>query len=210
MNQSKSNNLIKCAKCGCLLPLSDFRIKFNGQRAKCCEGCLSHRASKKVKVAALTNRKCERCKEMKPSTKFKMGVTGRPRKICDDCLWYLDRKKKKTGIYAPESPGTTPFIPDIDVNKPIDLSFLNDLGGFSENEIKRLLLTVEVYSKDPHFMNPFAIYAKFFPHRKPKLCKQLVQEFTDVYRAGLEFDAYMKTNRKFRKDGKRLLAEGKK
>lgn len=200
---------LECNICKRLLPVSDFHKKQDGGVGKSCENCFKKQAEAKKRACLFKttlngNKRCERCGLNKPLFEFAIG-DGRIRKICKEC----DKSKIKKKYTFQNAAPTTPFIPDIDINQPIDLSFLADLGGFSEQEIKRLLITVNTYSKDPHFLDQLTIFQKYFPHRKPKVCRQLVQEFTEVYRAGIEFDDYMKQGRKFRKDGLKQLA-GKK
>ncbi len=207
----------KCNICRATKPIEEFHLKLNGEIGKSCKKCMETqrkgkvKSQKEVKIILTGNKKCERCGELKDMQKdYKIGQTGRIRKICNDCLWYLDPKSKakRAKREAIEAP-TTPFVPEIDMTKPLDLSFLADLGGFSETEIKRLLLTVNVYTKEPHFYTQVQIFNKFFPHRKPNLCKQIVEEFTEVYRSGLEFEDYIKSGRKYRKDGLKQMGIGK-
>lgn len=214
MSKNKLKQSKKCGLCKKELPIDAFKLKKNGKYNIECLDCRKRKENIRVASGAslVTSKKCQRCGEVKLVSKFgNSTVDNRLLKICKDCLWYNDPKVKKRRAKQAlmDSRPTTPFIPEIDINKPLDLSFLNDLGGFSEQEIKRLLLTVEVYTKDPHFLSSVAVFAKFFPHRKVKLCKQILEEFIEVYRAGIEFDAYIKQGRKFRKDGLKQLA-GKK
>ncbi len=154
-------------------------------------------------------RECVDCEKYKTWENYhidRRAKTGHfPR--CKKCSSIKNKEfynKYKTSFKSAKPNNNPPPLPEIDINSPLDLSFLADLGGFTENEIKRLLMTVNVYTKEPHFLKQLQIFNKFFPHRKPGACKQLVAEFTEAYMNGVSFEQEMKT-RKYRKDGKKQI-----
>lgn len=151
------------------------------------------------------SRKCESCGVTKPISKFRKrrkDYGGGTYADCKVCF-----KKMKAKLEAKSFANDDP-IPEFDPKAPVDLSFLHDIGGFTETEVKKLLFFVNIYTKEPHFMSPNNIFVKFFHYRTPKNCRLIIQEFTEADRAGVSFEDAWKT-RKFRKDGLKQLA-GKK
>ncbi len=101
--------------------------------------------------------------------------------------------------------------PDIDLKEKLDLNFLLDLDGWTNEEIKEFLLSVKKYKRSPHNMLLGDIFKRFFSHRTTLSCSQIIQEFTEAAKNGIrdhkDIEKYLNGPRKFRKDGKRELSE---
>ncbi len=149
-----------------------------------------------------TNKTCNVChyeKSISGFRKRKKELGGGYYAICKEC-----HKKMRD---AKLNRKATNNAPAVDLTQPLDLNFLLDLNGWTAEEIKALLLTVKQYTSSPYRMKPRSIYQRYFPNRTTIQCARILMEFKEVAAHGIKFDDYMKGDRKYRKDGRRILAK---
>lgn len=164
-----------------------------------------------MKSSALQTRKCNICRKEKKISEFgmKLDKTGK-RKSCEHCYQTQRNGAKKAYKERKFMSRNEMITDDIDVSQPLKLNFLLDLNGWTKEEIKLFLLTVQKYSAAPYRMFCKDIYKKYFPFRSSIVCSQVLKEFKLVAEAGIEFDRYMEGERKFRRDGKKIIAKAPK
>jgi len=143
---------------------------------------------------------CKRDKKIYEFRKRKPALGGGYYSTCTEC-----KKRLKDSMESKKMATLVPPV-EIDPKDPIKLDFLLDLDGWTTDEIKVFLLTVKKYKSAPYRMKLPHIYKKFFPGRGVSNCSLLLTEFKEAARKGLTFDQYIKEGRKFRRDGKRVLA----
>lgn len=201
----------ECIDCGKYQSWDNYYIDKAAKpwgRKSNCKACFKRRRNKfsrteVIKTPSIPTKICRTCNKNKPRSDFGMGNV-RINHNCKDCIKYVTNLPKDTRL-MPREVVKNHTVPNFDPTAPIDLSFLADLGGFNSTEIKKLLYYVNIYTQDPHNWIQLKIFQEFFPHRKPKLCKQIVDEFTEVYMKRLDFDKYIAEGRKLRKDGKKEM-----
>lgn len=209
-----ANKTKTCSTCGKTKYLSDF---YNDKKAKDgkqynCKTCsnlrLKQYQSRKAELAVIKgdvkNAVCTQCSVSKPIDQFRKrreDYGGGYYAFCKECS---NRSNKNKGIPMPEKP-------EIDFTKPLDnLDFLKDLGGWTDQEIKEFLMTVDTYRKAPHFMKLKNICLRFFPNRGVLNCSWILKEFKEAALHNMTFSEYMKTGRKFRRDGQKVLIPSRK
>lgn len=161
------------------------------------------------------SKKCTRCNCVKDIGEFKVKKNGEWSKLCVPCL---TKHKDHSKRYYAKSKGETfkkpklnspiPTQIEIDFTKPIDLKRLANIRQVGEQEIRKILHLYGAYAGEPHFMRTRDIFHNFMPNRSFVLCKQIVDEFLEADRNGLNFEEELKS-RKYRKDGKRVILEAK-